>query len=166
MQSKLNINENRVVTFSFKKALINFTWAYIIVTILAYSISYLAAIMFKLPSLGGSPFDEPAFVMTVPYHLLINLLVWTFFGYLYFKKKQTNQYHLKEAMYLSCYWLVIAMIVDLVGFVLIKSPVSLTPYQFYVEYQPWISITYLIVFISPLIGYGIVKYKRVSLVNG
>jgi len=158
MQTKLN----------FKKAIVNFAWAYLVVTILAYSISILFGIIFKLPSyqdLGVSLFEDPAFVMTVPYHLLINLLTWTLFSYLYFKKKEGNKYLLKEAFHLSCFWLVLAMIVDFIGFVLIKSPLSLTPHQFYVEYQPWISITYLLVFISPFISYGILKRKNVSPVN-
>jgi len=159
MQLKLNI----------KKALICFTWAYIIVTILAYALSITAGIVFKLPSaqeLGVSMFEDPAFVMTVPYHLLLNLLVWTFFSYRYFKKKENNQYFLKEALNLSGCWLVVAMIVDYIGFVLIKSPISLTPHQFYVEYQPWISITYLIVFISPLLWCGIVKYRSIYFAKG
>lgn len=141
--------------------MINFLWAYIIVTILAYSLSYAVGIIFNLPSaaeLGVSMFEDPAFVKTVPYHLLINLLCWTFFGYRYFKK--TGAYHLEEAFYLSCCWLITALIVDFTGFVLIKSPVSLTPHQFYIEYQPWISITYAIVFISPLISHALLKRKQ------
>ena len=127
---------------NLKSATILFIWAYIIVTILAYSISIAAAMIFKLPSaqeLGLSLFEDPAFVMTIPYHLLINALIWTLFSYIYFRKNKNRPNGLSEAIYLSAFWLVFAMLVDLVGFVLIKSPVSLTPHQFYIEYQPWIS---------------------------
>ncbi len=150
--------------FNFKKAVINFVLAYIIVTILAYSISIIVGIVFKLPSsedLGVSVFKDPAFVMTVPYHLLINLITWTVFSHFYFKKNENNKYLLKESFFLGIFWLAMAMVVDFIGFVLIKSSVSLTPYQFYIEYQPWISITYLIVLISPSIYYGLLKLKNV-----
>jgi hypothetical protein len=148
---------------NFKKTIINFIWAYIVVTILAYSISILAGIIFKLPSyqdLGVGIFKDPAFVMTVPYHLLINLLTWTIFSHFYFRKKAIDTFRLLESFYLGLFWLGLAMTVDLIGFVLIKSPISLTLHQFYVEYQPWISITYVIVFVSPLVYYGFLKLRR------
>lgn len=150
--------------FNFKKAIINFILAYIIVTILAYSLTIIVGIVFKLPSsedLGVNMFNDPAFVMTVPYHLLINLLTWTLFSCFYFKKNEKNKYFFNESVFLGFFWLVTAMIVDLIGFVLIKSPISLTPHQFYVEYQPWISITYFIVLISPFINYGLFKVKNI-----
>ena len=146
--------------FSFKYAMINFLWAYIIVTLLAYSLSYAMGTIFNLPSaeeLGVSMFEDPAFVKTVPYHLFINFICWTFFGYRYLKK--INAVHIQFTYYLSCGWLIVAIVVDFVGFVLIKSPVSLTPYQFYIEYQPWISVTYAIVFISPLVAHALLKRK-------
>jgi hypothetical protein len=148
----------------YKKALLHFLWAYIVVTILAYGISYAAAAIYKLPSyqeLGVGLFEDPAFVMTVPWHLLINLLVWVFFGYLYLKKRKAAGHLRQEAGYLGAFWLVIAMLVDVIFFVLIPSPFSLTARQFYIEYQPWISITYLIVFISPLISFVILNRKTV-----
>ncbi len=148
---------------NFKKAILNFVYAYVLVTILAYAISFAAAIIFKLPSykdLGVSQFQDPSFVMTVPYHLLINLICWIFFSYIYIKKKGDAIYSFKEAVYLGSLWLVMAMIVDFIGFVLIKSPVSLTPHEFYIEYQPWISFTYFIVFISPVISYRFLRMKK------
>ena len=148
---------------NFKKAILNFVYAYVLVTILAYSASFAAAIIFKLPSykdLEVSQLKDPSFVMTVPYHLLINLLCWTFFSFLYLKERKNNINLFKEASYLGLLWLIIAMIVDLISFVIITSPISLTPYQFYVEYQPWISITYFIVLISPVISYYFLRLKK------
>jgi hypothetical protein len=137
-----------------KKSVILFLLSYIIVTILAYGSSFAAAMLFKLPSHidpGVSIFEDPAFVMTVPYHLLINLLIWVLFSYLYLRKVD-KQYFWKEMYILSVTWLIAAMFVDLVFFVLIKTPYSLTAHQFYIEYQPWISITYFIVLLSPFIA--------------
>lgn len=139
----------------YRPAIILFLVAYIIITILAYGISYAAAEMFSLPSyqeLGLTLFEDPAFVMTVPYHLLINLVIWTLFAYLYIKKSMQHGLILKESVNLGLFWLILAMIVDVIAFVLIKSPYSLTARQFYIEYQPWITITYLLVILGPLLA--------------
>ena len=149
------------VKLNIRKAIGHFICAYIIVTILAYSVSYLVGMMLKLPppAPGVSIFDDPVFVKTVPYHLLINLLAWALFSYVYFRKNKKNPLDLSAAVYLGFFWLILSMTVDLIFFVMIPSPVSLTFRQFYIEYQPWISITYLIVLISPLISYGLIKNR-------
>ncbi len=132
-----------------------FISAYIIVTILAYLASYLVSVFIKLPPdpPGINMFDSQEFVKSVPYHLLINLLVWTAFSYMYFRNNQKRGFNTTAPIYLSLFWLLTAMLTDLIFFVLIPSPVALSFHQFYVEYQPWISITYLIVFISPLLSF-------------
>ncbi len=152
---------------NFKKALLFFVYSYTIVTILASGITALFISVYKLPSyidLGLTMFDDPGFVMTVPYHLLINLVCWTFYGYIYLRKRMNDKFILKEAVYLGCFWLAVALPLDLVGWVLVKHPYSLTFHEFYIEYQPWISITYLIVLISPVISYGLLALKK-SLIN-
>ncbi|MCA0363039.1 MAG: hypothetical protein LCH67_03290 [Bacteroidetes bacterium] len=150
---------------NFKKAFLNFVYAFVIVTILTFASSIVTTLIFKLPSykeLGVSPFKDPTFLKTVPYHLLINLICWTFFSFLYLKskKKENNDISGSEAIYLGIFWLVMAMIADYISFVLIKSPMSFTPYQFYIENQPWISIMYFFVLITPLISYYILRLKR------
>jgi hypothetical protein len=81
------------------------------------------------------------------------LIVWPIFAWIYFKKPGQKNLALQsqETWQLSFLWLALAMIVDLVGFVLIKSPYSLTSHEFYVIYQPWISLIYVAIFLSPLI---------------
>ena len=41
------------------------------------------------------------------------------------------------------------MIVDLVGWVLIPHPWRMTFKEFYVDYQPWINLIYLIILLAP-----------------
>jgi hypothetical protein len=65
-----------------------------------------------------------------------------------------------ESLRLSFFWLVAAMIIDFVCFVLIKHAWSLTPHEFYVEYQPWISLIYFSIFLSPLIRLGLSRLLR------
>ena len=42
-----------------------------------------------------------------------------------------------EAPRLGAFWAVITIVVDLIGWVLIKHPWSMTFKQMYVDYQPW-----------------------------
>jgi len=151
------------MNLKLKSAWLNFLWAYLLITVLAYGVSYGAQALYDLPSayeLGLPMFEDPAFKKTVVYHLLINLVMWVFFAYRYFKPQRSELTRWKQALPLCILWLVTALLVDLVFFVLIKSPISLTFHQFYIEYQPWISLTYLILFISPIIALYWVMRKK------
>jgi hypothetical protein len=148
--------------FDIKRALIYFLVAYVVVTILATATSVLYGIAYHSPQpaeLGVSLLKAPSFTATVPYHVLIMLLVWPTFAWVYFRKRQPQKRRgeLKEALRLSFFWLAAAMIVDFVCFVLIKHSWSFTPYEFYVEYQPWISLIYISIFLSPLIYLGLLR---------
>jgi len=137
------------------RALTLFFTAYIIVTVLAAATTETYGIIYKMspPAPRMSVLQAPAFVATVPYHVLIMLIVWPIFAWVYFKKpKQQNPaQQSEETLQLSFLWLSMAVIVDFVGFVLIKNPYSLTPHEFYVLYQPWISLIYIAIFLSPFI---------------
>jgi hypothetical protein len=60
---------------------------------------------------------------------------------------------LTEALTTGAIWVSICIVFDLFGWVLIKHPWSLTFKQFYVEYQPWITLVYIAIFLGPVIGY-------------
>ena len=139
-----------------RRALIYFFIAYGVVTVLATATTITYGIIYHSPQpqeLGVSLLKAPSFVATVPYHVLIMLLVWPVFAWVYFRKRrQENQdKEVMETLRLSFFWLAAAVIVDFVCFVLIKHPWSLTPHEFYVEYEPWISLIYISIFLSPLI---------------
>ncbi|HWR15373.1 MAG TPA: hypothetical protein VN577_11115 [Terriglobales bacterium] len=140
-------------------ALIYFLVAYVLVTIMAATVSqtYAAINHSPGPQPGESILRAPAFVATVPYHVLIMFLVWPVFAWLYFRKRRplNAQQERKQTLQLAMLWLVSAMLVDFVGFVVIKNQWSLTPHEFYVEYQPWISLIYLAIFLSPWIRLGL-----------
>ena len=54
------------------------------------------------------------------------------------------------------------MLVDFVGFVLIKNPWTMTPHELYVIYQPWISLIYLSIFLSPWIRLWLSRSRTAS----
>ena len=62
-------------------------------------------------------------------------------------------------MLLNCrdlVWEVFQMkfVFDLVGWVLIKHPWSLSFKEFYVDYQPWLTFIYIAIFVGPIIGWA------------
>jgi hypothetical protein len=58
---------------------------------------------------------------------------------------------MRATLLLASLWLTAAIVVDFVAFVLIKNAWSLTPREFYIDYQPWITLIYLSIFVSPWI---------------
>jgi hypothetical protein len=151
--------------FETKRALIYFFAAYSLVTVLATATSVLYGIIYRTPepeAVGVSLLQAPSFTATVPYHVLIMLLVWPVFAWVYSRKRQQENHdkEVTESLRLSFFWLAAAMIVDFVCFVLIKHAWSLTPHEFYVEYQPWISLIYFSIFLSPLIRLGLSRLLR------
>ena len=45
------------------------------------------------------------------------------------------------------------MVFDVFGWVIIKHPWSLSFKEFYVDYQPWITLIYIAIFLGPVIGF-------------
>ena len=57
-------------------------------------------------------------------------------------------------------WAGICIVIDLVGWVLVPHPWSLTFKEFYIDYQPWIALVYLAMFIAPMISYFFISLKN------
>lgn len=151
---------NDTKAFNFKRAVIWFLIAYFIVSVLATATSVIYEMVCDLPPAapGQSILEAPAFADTVAYHVLIMLVVWPLFAHVYFRKPaQPKSGALRETWRLAVCWLLLAIVVDFIGFVLMKHPWTLTPYEFYVVYQPWISLIYLSIFASPFIRLALVK---------
>jgi hypothetical protein len=108
--------------------------------------------------------EAPAFVATVPYHVLITLLVWPFFAWLYSRKRRpvSSQQESRQTLLLAALWLVAAVVVDFVGFVLVKNSWSMTPRELYVDYQPWITLIYISIFLSPWIRLGLSRLRTLA----
>lgn len=60
---------------------------------------------------------------------------------------------LAEALITGGIWAGICIAFDVVGWVLIKHPWSLSFKEFYVDYQPWITLIYIAIFLGPVIGF-------------
>src|SRR6266487_5627741 len=93
-----------------RRALIYFSIAYCVVTVLATATTVTYGIIYHTPQpqeLGVSLLKAPSFVATVPYHVLIMLLVWPVFAWVYFRKRQQGNQdkEVRETLRLSFLWL-------------------------------------------------------------
>lgn len=147
---------------NFKRASIFFVIAYLLVTVLATASSITYSIVEQTPEVapGDSILHDPAFVATVPFHVLIMLIIWPIFAGIYFRKPRGIASPRQETLQLGIVWTVQAIVVDLVFFVLLRHPYSLTFYEFYVIYQPWILMIYAAIFISPFIRLFMVSMNK------
>lgn len=144
--------------FAIVRALSLFALAYLLVSIIATAISVTYAIVNHSPSpeeLGVGMLKAPAFVATVPWHVVVMLVVWPLFAGLYFGRRRMLKP--QTVALLGVIWLLASMIVDYIAFVATKHPYAFTPHEFYVDYQPWISLIYLAILISPWIWFGGVR---------
>jgi hypothetical protein len=139
-----------------------FLVAYIAVTILATALAFTLIWTLKLPTageLGISKMNDPAFLMSRPYVLAINFLCWTIFAILYDRRRRGGAVSLLEAISIALLWLVSAMVIDFVFFVLIPTPLSLSAHEFYIDYQPWIALAYVSILTGHAISYVLSQFR-------
>jgi hypothetical protein len=122
-----------------------FVATYIVVTILAIALSLLIGMIGHMPE-TAEPMQNQAYLLSERFLPLLNLIVWGLFAWVYFRRRVAPR---EEALLLGAFWLVAAIVVDYVGFVLIKNPISLSPHDFYVGQFPWIYLIYVAVFFAP-----------------
>lgn len=132
-----------------KRALWTFFLSYLSVTIVATAFSFLIIAVTHAPTVPESQaVYSHAYVLSEYFQPAINLITWTLFAGLYFWKKPQERTY-SNALRLGALWLPVALVVDLVFFVLIQNPISLSPHDFYIGQFPWIYLIYVAVFISP-----------------
>lgn len=137
---------------NFQNAFLYWLAAYWGITIFGVILTLIFAMTLHLPTakeLGVKPSQAPAYLKTIPYHLPMNIPVWLFFAWLYLRSVNEQPHLMKEAILLGTLWLILSMLMDYVAFVLIPHPYSFTWREFYLGYQPWITLIYLVVLFSP-----------------
>ncbi len=111
--------------------------------------------VFNIYVLHMKPMDKngmgEGYEKTKPWHPLYNIILFSLFGYLYIAGLPNPS--IGEALLTGCIWVLICIVFDLLGWVIIKHPWSLTYKEFYIDYQPWISLIYAAIFAGPVIGY-------------
>lgn len=128
--------------------------AYFIVTLVGILHTVFNIYVLHYKTMKESPGMGEAYERTKPFHPLYNLIIFPLFAWLYFMS-------LKDAairdlvLPVSLLWGTLTIVIDLIGWVVIKHPWSLSFKEFYIDYQPWITLTYLIIYASPFLTYGL-----------
>jgi hypothetical protein len=130
-----------------KRAVATFVFAYALITIAGTGLSLGIAAILHTPS-TSEPLQNSAYVLSEPFLPFLNLLVWGWAAWLYFRNSSVAMR--AESIALGVFWLAVALPLDFVAFVLIKTPISLSPYDFYIGQFPWIYLIYIAVLVSPL----------------
>jgi hypothetical protein len=143
------MRQTTLAKLNYKRAITTFILAYLVITVLATALSLIIGAILHTPA-TDLPLQNAAYLLSERFLPLLNLLVWMTFAWVYFKKPSNRADPRKEALALGAFWLAVALPVDFIGFVVIKSPISLNPYDFYIGQFPWIYLIYIAVFFSPL----------------
>lgn len=134
----------------FGMSMLWFWISYVIVTILG-----ILHTVFNIYVLQMNPMDEngmgEGYEKTKPWHPLYNIIFFSIFGWFYMNNLSVPS--LLEALMTGLIWVGICIVVDVIGWVMIKHPWSLSYKEFYVDYQPWISLIYISIFAGPIIGF-------------
>lgn len=142
----------------YARAAVLFVLGYVLVTILAIALAMSVDAVMQ-SGYTGKMVLNPAYIFAERFYPLINLLVWIPVSWIYFTTRKDSGDLYKEAKTLGIFWLALALLIDFVGFVLIENPISLSPYDFYVEQFPWIYLIYLAILLSPSL-YAALRSRR------
>ena len=135
---------------NFSRSMLMFWVCYMIVTLVG-----ILHTVFNIYVLHMKPMDEngmgEGYEKTKPWHPLYNIVLFTIFGWLYLRGLVVPT--LTEALITGGIWAAICIVFDVFGWVLIKHPWSLSFREFYIDYQPWITLIYLAIFLGPVVGF-------------
>ena len=135
-----------------------FLWyfaAYVLVTLTGVLHTVFNITVLHMKSMMDSPGMGEGYERTKPWHPLYNIIIFPPFAYLYLAGLHTVT--LQTAVWTGLLWGTVTIVIDVIGWVLIKHPWSLTFKEFYVDYQPWITLIYLTIYASPPIAFGVMK---------
>ena len=136
---------------NFGMSMLWFWVAYIVVTLIGIGHTIFNITVLHMKSMKDGPGMGEGYERTKPWHPLYSIVIFSLCGWLYMRGLEGPT--VIDALITGAIWAGICIVFDVFGWVLIKHPWSLTFREFYVDYQPWITLIYLAIFLGPLIGY-------------
>lgn len=136
---------------NFGMSMLWFWVAYIIVTLIGIGHTIFNIVCLHMKSMINSPGMGEGYEKTKPWHPLYNIIVFTVFGFFYMNGLSYPT--ITDALITGAIWAGICIVFDLFGWVIIKHPWSLSFKGFYIDYQPWITLIYIAIFLGPVIGF-------------
>ncbi|MBQ4448230.1 MAG: hypothetical protein II897_08070 [Clostridia bacterium] len=134
---------------NFGMSMLWFWVAYAAVTILGIAHTVFNIYVLHMKPMDGTSMGE-GYEKTKPWHPLYNIILFGLFGWLYMRGVADPS--LYDALITGAIWAGICIVFDVFGWVIIKHPWSLSFKEFYIDYQPWISLIYVAIFLGPVIG--------------
>jgi hypothetical protein len=129
-----------------------FWCAYIVVTLIGILHTVFNIYVLHMKPMDGRSMGE-GYEKTKPFHPVYNIVIFPICAFLYLKTLSAPTF--TDAVMTGLIWASITVVIDVFGWVIIKHPWSLSFRGFYIDYQPWITLIYLAIAVSPLIAYGI-----------
>lgn len=129
--------------------------AYLVVTAIGMLHTIFNITVLHMKSMKDGPGMGEGYEKTKPWHPLYNIVLFPIFGFLYLNGLEAVT--LSNVIATSLIWGTVTVVIDLIGWVLIKHPWSLSFREFYINYQPWITLIYITIYASPFIAYGIMN---------
>lgn len=136
---------------NFGCSMLWFWLSYFIVTLIGVLHTIFNIVVLHMKSMKDSPGMGEGYEKTKPWHPLYNIILFSIFGFIYMNGLSNPT--LTEALITGLIWTSICIVFDLFGWVIIKHPWSLSFKEFYIDYQPWISLIYIAIFLGPVIGF-------------
>jgi hypothetical protein len=147
-------------SLEYRRAVLTFFGSYVLIEIIAAVCSILVAAITHTNFSGNhADVHNHAFVTSERFYPLINLISWMAFAAIYFRKAAAKWSPMSEALRLGAFWLALALPFDVIFFILVKSPYSLSFHDFYVGQVPSIYIVYAVLFVSPLCYVGLFRNR-------
>lgn len=125
--------------------------AYLVVTWIGILHTVFNIKVLHMKSMKESKGMGEGYEKTKPWHPLYNIIIFPIFACIYLNTPEALT--LSNAISTSLIWGTLTIVIDLFGWVIIKHPWSLTFREFYHDYQPWITLIYLAIYVSPFIAY-------------
>lgn len=129
--------------------------AYLVVTLIGILHTIFNITVLHMKSMKEGPGMGEGYEKTKPWHPLYNLLIFPIFAFLYFHGLETIAF--SNVVATSLIWGTLTVVFDVIGWVLVKHPWSLSFREFYIDYQPWITLIYLTIYLSPFLTYGLMN---------
>lgn len=140
---------------NFDMSMLWYWGAYLLVTLVGMLHTIYNIVVLHMSSMKDGPGMGEGYERTKPWHPLYNIILFPIFAWLYLRGLEAVT--LSNVIATSLIWGTLTVAFDVVGWVLIKHPWPLTFKEFYIDYQPWITLIYLAIYVSPFIAYGLMK---------
>ena len=136
-------------------SLLWYALAYTVVTCIGILHTVYNIYVLHMSSMAEGPGMGEGYERTKPWHPLYNILVFPVCAWAYLHGCVSPS--LVLALKTSLLWGIVTIVIDLIGWVLIRHPWALTAKEFYIDYQPWITLIYLAIFAAPFIAYAVMQ---------